>query len=288
MIKTFTYTILQYKHSLLLNETINVGILFEFHEDGIVRFVEGNLARVKSIYNNFDTPTTNRVLKNIQARAVEISKENNSLFRIFNAEDLHKNLLREDDSSIQFSKPKTATYPFDNVDKIIEQYCRLFLPSGNIKVNQQRHNDNYVFRTYNNYVFHNRKELETVANRDRVVQTKDISLTFDIAWENGTYNLVKPLSFDYQDGNDIQNKSVAYFGYLTKLNDYAISHNARYDLLVSRPQNLDLRKRYEKAIEIINSADAPKRIVTEDELKDYSEETAFYLRKKLDDLKESL
>lgn len=143
-------------------------------------------------------------------------------------------------------------------------------------------------KTYTNYVFNSRKELEIVANRDRVIETKDVSLKFDIAWQNGTLNYVKPLSFDYQDGQDIQNRSVAYFGYLTKLKEYALSHNARFDLLVTKPQNEDLLPKYETAINIIESADAPKRIITEEKLQEYSEETVYYLNRELEKLKEAL
>lgn len=289
MEKTFTYTILQYKHSLLLNETVNIGILFEFPQDDIIRFVEGDLTRLKAIYNNFDTPTTNKVLKAIQNKSIEISKEQGHLFQSNNVDELHKRLLREDDSSLQFSKPKTISYPFDNLETIVEQYNSLFLPIGNTsRANRRTHNEYYILRNYTHFLFQNRKELEIVASKHRTIQTKDVTLTFDLSWENGTDNLVKPLSFDYQDGQEIQNKSVTFFGYLTKLKEYAVSHNVRYDLLVTRPQNEELLGKYETALKIVNSADAPKRIITEDQLEAYSEETAHYLKIKFDKLKEAL
>lgn len=282
MKKVFTYSILQYKHSLLLNEALNVGILFLFPEDRAIRFVSGNLSRLKLIYPNADNLIIGKIVKNIDDK---IRHESTPLFDISSKsrEDIQNSLLKEDDSSLQFSNPKTSAYPFDDLEKIISQFCELLLPNNDPKRSIIKHNENYIIKKYINFITEKNNRLEKLISKNKLVEAGGIKLRFEIAWKNGTTNLVKPLSFDLQEGLDIQNKSITYFGYLTKLNDYAELNKIRYDLLIAEPQEKSLLKEYENAISIINSAKSPKRLVMESELKSYSEETIASLYKKYDE-----
>jgi hypothetical protein len=58
----FTYSVLQYKHSLALGEILNVGILFYFPDDGCFEFINGDGSRVKSVYPDFDNSLFNGYL----------------------------------------------------------------------------------------------------------------------------------------------------------------------------------------------------------------------------------
>ncbi len=287
MKKRFLYNILQYHHSLILNESINIGILFVFPDDNIVQYIPGNIERVKLIYPNFNSVIVDRVIKGIFNK-ISAQHKSDSLFNaLLNKEQLeeHQRLLRSDDSSLQFTNSKTAIYPFDDFEKIIKEYSTLLLPTYSQKKEEEdddKNDEQFILKTFTKYLYNKLPNSSNLVSKNRVIESNGIKLKFDYAWQNGSLNLVKPISFDLKKEQLIQTKSITYFGYLTKLRGYAFRNNARYDLLVSEPKNKEFIEEYNKALETIESAQAPIKIITQEKLEEYSEEAAFYLSKKLD------
>lgn len=286
MKETFSYSILQYKHSLLLREAVNVAILFSFPAQARLHFVAGNSYRVKSIYPDFDQGSFNSIIRSIETR---LKSESHSLFLDKNAhtnlsKTIHERILPEDSTVLQFTEPVFAIQTWDSHEKVIKKYSELLLPGIlTHKAENIRHNEHFLLKKYLGYIFEtetyarNKEIIENRIRKNQVVQYKGVSLKFDAAWKNGSLNLVKPISFDLKEGQDIQSKSAQFFGYLTLLKDYAKRHNYRFDLILAKPQDNVLEDHYRKAVNILKGADAPKRLITEAELPSYSEETLEHL-----------
>ena len=67
MSKKLIYSVLQYKHSALLNEAINVGVLFYFPEDTKkLYFRYATPDRIRAIYTGFDLSYYNALFKLIK------------------------------------------------------------------------------------------------------------------------------------------------------------------------------------------------------------------------------
>jgi hypothetical protein len=45
---------------------------------------------------------------------------------------------------------------------------------------------------------------------NQVIQCQEIKRKLDLGWKNGTFNLVKPISFDLKEVQDIQNKQLRF------------------------------------------------------------------------------
>ena len=71
------------------------------------------------------------------------------------------------------------------------------------------------------------------------------------AWQNGTLNIVTPLSFDLREAQSIQNKAVKWFGLLYHLREAAEIQNLKFDLLVAQPTDARLTNAYEDALGIV-------------------------------------
>jgi Protein of unknown function (DUF3037) len=278
----FTYSVLQYKHSLALGEAINVAILFQFPAAEKLQFVAGNAYRVKAIYPDFDQTVYNYLIKGIEAK---LKDESNSLFRQFNLNGdfkkfLNGAILPEDATALQFQEPVNVIgWDRDtDIGKIVEEFSKLLLP-GIItkKAEAIKHNEHFLIRKFTGYIFEKHKQLESKFTKNQIIKTKvqnkTIELKFELAWGKTHTNLIKPLSFDLSEEKSIQDKSAINYGYLNLLGDYARQHNYRFDLIVAKPQNKDLYKSYENALGLLELSSAPKRIVTEKELSNYSEET---------------
>jgi hypothetical protein len=290
MSKHILYSVLQYRHSVVAGEALNLGILFSFPHDKLIKFVIGNLQRIKCAYPDFDTKLNINISKKINSRLYNIDSEDNSLFgrkivHSVNTEDsikefISKHILIEDASSLQFSEPFIAVDAFGNPDKTIDEISRILLPDNNPKKEINRHNESFILKQFSEQLQKKNIIIDNRFTKNKTVETKGLHLKFDLAWKNGATHLIKPISFDLIEKGEIQSKSVQYYGYLNLLHDYAKINDCKFDLLLWKPQNENLLNSYHDAIEIIEKSKAPKKIYTEETLFEYIEYTAEALHKK--------
>lgn len=259
---------------MALGEALNVGVLFYFPNSNNLFFYSDTPTRVKSVYKKFDSSAFKEIVRGIELKV----KDQNHLFRNSELESfktkIHALVLNEDSTALQFTVPKTAVHAFKSDEEAKNSYIKILFPNSVEHEGEPRkHSETYLIKKYTDLIFGREQSIKDKITRNKKIETDDVSLKFEIAWKNGSLNLVKPISFDLQDEISIQNKSTQYFGYLTLLTDYAKKEHCRFDLLIARPQTKSLFKAYDKALEILKEAKAPKKIVTEDTLKAYSEET---------------
>lgn len=269
----FTYSILQYKHSALTREAVNVGILFAFFDESHLEFVVGGAHRVKSIYLDFDinvfTSSLNFIKNKIGSKSVTSLFSQSGIRENF-AQYINGSLLSPDATALQFTEPRSAISVTDK-DSTIKEYTKLLISGIDVKRQELvRHNEVYIIREFTNYLFEKDRGISKKIDKEPFVFYNDISLKFDLSWQNGTKNYVKALSFDLKEPQDIQTKSTTFFGYFTLLKDFPSIHNARFDILVARPQDRKLWKEYDKAVDNLQKADTNKLIVEQSELKKYS------------------
>jgi hypothetical protein len=130
MNQEFKYSILQYKHSELLGEAINIALLVYFPSSKKIEFITGNAQRIKNIYPEFNLPFFETVLKKITHK-VQSLKEQLSLQNIaINDFDefLHQNVLAEDATVLQFTRSNTVAQRNEFAEQLIDTYADLFLP----------------------------------------------------------------------------------------------------------------------------------------------------------------
>jgi hypothetical protein len=277
----FKYSILKYSHSLLLGESLNLGILFSFDEGSDVRFMAGNPQRVKSIYPSFDPTIFQTIVKGIKQK-LDNGPSPHTLFpRNSPATELIQTyLLPEDSTSFQFTEPFTAVNSFGEPEKVMEEFSKVLLPDVEVRKEENRHNESFLLRRYVDYMTGRNINIEYRMRKNQLIQIKGLKMNFELSWKNGIVHLIKPISFDLKQESDIQNKSAQFFGYLDLLTEYAKRNDLTFDLLVGKPQDEKLHSSYEDALYILDRASAPKDIITEEKLADYSEKTAEILHSK--------
>jgi len=267
----FTYSVLQYKHSLALGESLNVGILFYFPIENSFEFVSGDGYRAKAIYPDFDNSLFNGYLKTIQTKIkkhVDLFNENpvSSDF----AKYIHKYILAEDAAGLIFREPVNVKNVFGDKKKAVDEYSTILLPGINIeKPSIIKHNENYIIKKFNGYIFKLDKSLESKFKKNKVIKTNHFNLKFDLSWEKKTYNYIKPINFDFSDEVSIQTKAAVFYSYITDLSDY--TNKSRFDFLITKPQDSTLNHAYENALDFLNNAKTTKQLITEDELENYSQ-----------------
>lgn len=275
MSKAFQYTVLKYRPSYLLDERVNIGLLFYFEEDG--KFFFCNPSKLKRVSQFFPHLTKlnelRRYLKAFERKAQKLSKQpqdfGGNLERIVEQEFLVKNA-----NSFFFSEVKFG-FSESPAQVIIDHYSSEYFKFYDTTRLKERHDDAFVKNRFESLLKASAqsKGVQTHHFRKGVVLENKIGQTeFDFGWQNGTSNLVKTLGFDLADDHYIQEKAFRWFGAVTHLKDFAHEKDLRFDFLVAPPTQSALFKAYGNALEVLESIEANKKIVEERALPRYVEE----------------
>ena len=284
----YKYCILQYKHNVFLDESINIGMLIYFSSTSKFSFTYSkNLSRIKYIYDNVPEKTIKEYLKSIELQIRKFSIDND-IFHSLEVTDLtsfiSKNLLAIDSSSLQFSNCKhNLQYDFQN-EFIEEVLVKKFL-IDDIKHLSNQPKEPKLLQKY----FSNLKALDfEKINRTEKIFFVDYELknetgnifTFDYAWQNGSLNLVKPISFDLKESKSIAEKAYRNLGQFIDLEEKAKEKNLRFDLLVGRPSSKSLFKEYDHAIKLLEKIKF-STVIEEDNIDEYAKKTSLEITKNL-------
>lgn len=273
----YTYCILKYKHSPYLDESINIGVLIYFNDTQRFLFkYSKTLNRVKSIYNNVPEKTIKEYIRQID-RHLKIYQ--NSFDNIFPLNDLNlktflsRYILPNDSSVLQFSHFKTESLRDFNeefIEKIVLD--KVFIDDLKTQISHQQEPKiiSKLLSTLKDSGLNQFRHKTSRFQEDYVLTNETGNeFKFDIAWQNGTLNLVKPIGFDLKEGIGIANKAHKNFGQFYDLQSEAEKNNLCYDLIIGKPTNRNLFKDYDHAVKLLQNI-KNSRLIDADDLKEYS------------------
>ncbi len=270
---TVAYSLLKYTHSKLIGEELNVGILFVFPEIKRVEFLfPQSISRIKKTYPNASVELIKSYLASFRKKAPKLNKHIEKY--IFGFDELiSEQFLVPDGSSLQFSKFSHALQigDIENTKKI---YYDLYLGHYDSPHHNEPHrkNDKVIVNQCKKLIIHKRPEVEKALHIDKQpIKIGKISFKFDLRWQNGTSNLIKGVSFDFKDEDDITDRALLIQNQLNYLEKEIIKSNARVDLLLSKPQNLKFIDAYEYAKSILKDSIANKEIIEEEGIESYAD-----------------
>jgi hypothetical protein len=188
---------------------------------------------------------------------------------------LNTEFLIADDSALQFGALRTAVQFAESPEVVVNQlyHLHLGLYEAEEEPKDQR-NEAYLSQQYKKFIRESNPDLfsRKLIHENYVVEKEGHAFQFDFAWQNGTFNLVKPISFDLVKPESIQNKATRYFGEFTLLEEDAENQNWRFDVLLAKPRHRVLFKPFDNAIRLLEK---PRHVnlVAENKLSDYSQLT---------------
>lgn len=281
----YYYSILQYRYAQSLGEVLNIGVLLLFPDQRQATFLyPERLTRIRKLYPKFAERTVRAYFKGIEFRTRQLSKQP-EIFANYEEHPrqlIDSEILIRDSSALQFSELKAGVQYTDDIAVIGEHFYKLYLSFyDEVDATKGRHDDTYLLKSYKKKIrqYLGDRFSREVLERPIVVkpESSDIAYRFDFAWQNGTYNLVKPVSFDLKLEHSISDKATLNYGQFAILQPYAERNNARFDVLVARPKERQLFKSYDDAIRLLE--EQPRvNVIEESELENYSEKTADALK----------
>jgi hypothetical protein len=264
-----------------LGEVVNVGVLLIFPDTRQLSFLyPERLGRIRRLYPVVSESVIRSYLKSIALRTRKLNRSP-ELFVNYTAdltELIDNELLIRDGSALQFGDIHSSVLYTDDLEAIVKQFYGLYLSFYNEEATPQVfHNEQYLLKTFKARLFEQlRGRLSTeIPDNPVTVQPPGLTLSysFSFAWQNGTYNLLKTVSFDLKEEQSITDKATLNVGQFIVLQPYAEARKARFDLLLARPQNRAFFSQYDQALKLL--ASQPNvRVVEEEDLADYAQKTA--------------
>jgi Protein of unknown function (DUF3037) len=279
----FLYSVLQYHHSQVLGEVLNVGVLLIFPTQKRLTFLyPDHLFRLKTTYPHAPEKVIRTYFKGISKRIKQLNQQPEIFANFVNANYavhfIATELLPEDSSALQFGKVSTALLYTEDLEKIKKQYYNTYLSLYEPFQDIEKKDDAFLLKKYKDGLFRRSESVQRLFDEKRIQNDFVINVAeeevfkFDLAWQNGSTNLVTPLSFDLQRKESIIRKATFQFGKFTLLEDIALKNNYQFDVLVGKPRKSELFKYYDKALDILQR---PKRVVIieEEEIDRYTTNT---------------
>lgn len=278
----FKFSVLKYVHSRVLQEELIVGVLFYFPHKSRFEFkFPEKLGRLKGLYTNFSESLIKSYLKTFDEKAKEINKYYISQ-NIDNLDSfIEKEFLLKDSTALEFSKTKAGFLYTENLEQITNDILSIYLSNYfSEQKTTERHNERFLLKKIKDNFISFNINPEKYLIKDKIIEAENGYVKVEYAWQNGSTNLIKPISFDFSDPSQINKTALLNYGYLNFLKNKAQEDNLRFDLFVSRPIEKGLFQAYEKALKVLDSTETPKKIIEEDCIEKYTLEAANYLKSK--------
>lgn len=264
-------------HSQLLGERLNVGILFYFPTQRQLIFRPfPRFKKFKSLYPGFPVESVSKYLLEIEAGTRQSGRRFTQVEATENFDRiLESNLLTVESAPFQFTKSKTAVLYSTSIEKIVADYCHIYERdserTSDFKLDELKKDS--PIRKFKGYLENVFPEFARPFLPVKPIKNDKVTFKPDLIWKNGTTNLVKEIIIPKSEGRLLDNvlllnKKADY------LNGIALQSNLRFDFLVQKPIEDSQNHGYLNALEILNEIKAPKKVVTENNLEDYSRSAA--------------
>ncbi|MDR2223604.1 MAG: hypothetical protein LBE34_12870 [Flavobacteriaceae bacterium] len=267
----YSYCLLKYKHTPIIDESLNIGVLCYVENSHRFYFKSyKNLTRVKHAYQNVPEKTLREKIGIVSKKVDRLNKYGVGIFSLlYDFKDfIYEEFIDYDSTILQFDKFETTTaYNIDEIE-LIDMLCNNFI-IDNYKENIYKAKEPLLIQKVFNKIENIKKFKENYIFYEHydIKNSLGTKIPFDFAWQNGTFNLARAISFDLKEESSIIEKAYKNFGQFVDLNDY----HYRFDALLAKPSQRNLFKTYDNIVELFNKYDYIK-VVEEDEIDDYVED----------------
>ncbi len=272
---SFVYSILQYSHSPLKEERLNVGILFYFIERDVIvfRHPARGFHKWKNLYADFQEVQLINAIRALKEK-IHIINSDRGLFREpLGSDSFLDRILVEDSTVLRFSGIKMSDSEVEDVNAICDNYYELYFSDYGAASKKEKRDEVYIIRTFKQKLLSENHDAKNYLQSDAIIEVPKTRVKFDYVWYNGSANLIKPISFDLEDESSINHKAIFHYAQLNFIAEKVNQNNGKINFLVTKPssQKPSLTRAYANAIDILNDTKTEKEIIDETNFDQYVE-----------------
>ena len=218
--------------------------------------------RISALFPDFKARQFKQLIDLVKDRFQVIEKEFNSGLNLWaRTESLNELLLEtlpKDDSALVWSAVSNGVSSDMEIafDKIYSRYITQFdhRSSSNGK------SDEDVWRAFKRDL--EQRNLLHYFERKKI-SSRDDEIEFSLAWKNGVWHCIEPISFDLSAQEKIRDKAHKYLGQLTSVSDS--SERFKLYIVAAKPRDPSLVTAFERAMSILEKIPTDKQIFTEEQ-----------------------
>lgn len=268
----FQYSVLKYRHSYIAGEVFNIGILFLFDNGEIEFLYPKKLSRITAFFHDSPISFLKNTLSSFRMKTKNIYPNHTSdrLFQKDLADLISDFYLKETAGSLLFGEIKQGVYN-NNQSAILHHFYKVYLGHYEDE-NVHRKNEKYILDSVKHIIKDNFSpsiEHKLKINKILTDPNGNFEEKFEYGWQNGSLNLITPISFDLASESSYEDKALKWFARLNFLKQPAQDENIKFDILLTEPKEPYLKKNFDKAIDLIERSGAPINFVEELSFKKY-------------------
>jgi len=256
----YSYSVLHYVHDIATREFFAVGVAVHSQEAGVLAFrLRKNLGLAGSIFDEEQVKSFRTLMRFVDVRAQHIVQTFESNVFAGNLggsmstglSDYLLTLFPKDDSALQWTQIQTGLARDVSVvaDRLYERYCAKYdRPRG-----QHKKTDQDAWSAFHKKLKDRRMDGYF---SEKAIQGKNDEVKFPLAWKNGIWHCIEPVSFDLADAGAIREKAHKRAGEIVGVSDVAKEFAVYY--VLTPPSDRDLQDAFDKAVGILQQAPASR------------------------------
>jgi hypothetical protein len=175
-----------------------------------------------------------------------------------NAEGIAHSVLPQDDTAYQWSPLGSGVTSSQNLDRALESVFRRLVVHHEREATRTSRSDQQVWSKFRSAVRY-RNRLAHLGSKK--IATSDDVVEFGLAFKNGIWHCLKPLSFDLQNRKQICGKAHEWLGKMTSV--AGTDEPFKVYFLIGEPARPAMKGACRQAIGILRKATVEKEIIVE-------------------------
>jgi hypothetical protein len=265
---TYTYAIVRYRHDPAAGEMLNIGVLLYAPARRYFGLrLEQHFKRLSEAFAGFDGEQYRRTVRQFEQAIGRLWNDlTEGIPGMFDLPPDVGSLVAQvwPDQDLSFSIGPMLAGVTDNPEQTMEAiYRRMVLDQYERPIVENRTDEDVWSRYYRPLPIEVKKALH-----EKTIETPDYELKFPHAFKNGQWHLLQPVTLDYTQNVNLQEKASRWLGRSVLLRDN--QEIAKLYLLLGAPRQEDHRNAYNRAKNILNKMPIRHQIVEEDEAADFA------------------
>lgn len=270
---SYHFAILRYVHDVSTEEFVNIGVVMWIPEHAQLIFdVNERFGRLSGFFKNIDGPSYRRMVRSLKWASREVGTAYILKGTPDNPFEIFHEIVREDASCFQWSQLMSGIS--ENAERRFEELFEEFVTFHESPVAVHGH-EVHRRRTEKRIWKDVHRALIVHHLNDRVqynvkIEAPSYHYLFKVGWDNGSRQVLEPISFALKEPEKIVDKANIWSGRLfnlSKSNDFGLT-------AVIAPPGKDNMEAFNDGWAILKDANSIYKIITEDEVHDYMSEIA--------------
>lgn len=256
--KPYQFSYLRYIHDVSTEEFVNIGIVMfiPLERKFLFRLTE-HYARLSEFYLDFKPDNYRYLLRSLKSR-LNSAQEYDFSNRISDIGKILPKIVPIESGCFQWSM--TMSGVVEKPEQRLEKLFAKVITSHEKNKTRTRREDKDILENFYNQL----KETGLLNSIESNVlihnRNKNYSYQFKYGWQNSTRQFAEPISLDYKNKKDLENKVSSFIGDMFSLSD---SEDFQVTGIVSPPTKMELQQSYENAVERLREVPRIREVILE-------------------------